>query len=150
MNKGATTTNANGGTRTSTSSVGSIFSIDITLSEGVPCRPSQLVRPSNSGYRDSSGSSENYERSSLRRKGSPGNDRTASSTTASTLSTGIPSRLRSTPMSSPAGFPFLILDIAYHINSRSVAVDLRSAIFWSRNWPRPWSICCRLVEAHCR
>ena len=98
--------NGNGGTRTSTSSVGSSFSIDTTLSEGVPRRPSKLCRPSNSGFRDSSGSSENYDRSSLRRKGSPGNDRTSSSTTASTLSTGIPSTPRDydPSMSSPAGF----------------------------------------------
>lgn len=75
------------------------MSVDTALSDGVPRRPSKLV---NSGLRDSSGSSEIYDRS---RKGSPGNDRTSSST-ASTLSTGLPITPRDydPTMSSPAGF----------------------------------------------
>jgi len=102
LNKAATAPN---GTRTSTSSIGSTFSVDTALSDGMPRRPSKLGRPSSGGFRDSSGSSENYG-SSLRRKGSSGIDRTSSSTTASTLSTGIPSTPRDydPSMSTPAGF----------------------------------------------
>ena len=100
--------NRNSGTRTSTSSIGSAFSVDTTLSaDGIPRRPSKLCRPS-SGLRDSSGSSENnYERvfSSGRKGSSSGNDDRTSSSTASTLSTGMPPTPRDydPSMSSPAG-----------------------------------------------
>ena len=88
------TNNGGGGTRTRT--VGSsTFSINTTLSEGVfPRRPFKLARPSSSGFRDSSGSLAGNN-----------NERTSSSTIASTLSTGIPSTPRDydPSLSSPAG-----------------------------------------------